>query len=101
MYQIVANLCIILLKRLMMVNVNFVVSVQVLIFRLQERCQTVASLCVVLPKHLMMIIVRFVLIILSSYLGYRRVVKQWPAYASVYPNIRLGCSVTEEVLCSQ
>ena len=44
MYQIVANLCISLLKRLMMVDVNFVVSIQVLM------------------------------------LGYRRVIKQWPAF---------------------
>jgi len=45
MYQIVANLCIGLLRRLMMVDVNFVVSIQVLM------------------------------------LGYRRVIKQWPAFA--------------------
>jgi hypothetical protein len=49
----------------------------------------------------MVVDARFVLTILSSYLGDRRVVKQWPAYASVHPNIRPGCSVSKEVLCSQ
>jgi len=44
MYQIVAKFYIILLKRLMMIDVNFVVSVQVVM------------------------------------LGYRRVIKQWPAF---------------------